>query len=146
MTDKAKIKKDIKVEKQINELKVKRNNGELTPEVIKMCSDCLDEACDWVVSNVKLRQEIIDGIHAAAEALKKEPEWLAKTTQFIDVYGEVLVWNKMIKEKVISASATVSHRESDIALFKSICDRYRESHTSSICRIIYNYAHCNADK
>jgi hypothetical protein len=146
MTDKDKIKKDLKIQKQINELKVKRNSGELTPEVIKMCSDCLDEACDWVVSNVKLTQENIDGIHAAAEALKKEPEWLAKTTQFIDVYEEVLVWNKMIDEKVIPASATMSHRECDIALFNSICDRYRGSHTSSICRIFYNYAYRNADK
>ncbi len=146
MTDKDKIKKDIKVEKWINDLKVKRNNGVMTPEVIKMCSDCLDVACDWVISNVKLTQENIDGIHAAAEALKKEPEWLAKTTQFIDVYEEVLVWNKMIEKKVISASATVSHREYDIALFKTIYDRYRESHTPSICRVIYNYAHRNDNK
>ena len=146
MADKDKIKKDIKNDRRINELKVKRNDGELTPEVIKMCSDGLDEVCDWVINNVKLTQKNIDGIHAAAEALKKEPEWLAKTMQFTDVYKEVLVWNKMIEEKVIPASSTVSHRECDIALFKSICDRYRESHTPSICRIIYNYAHRNDNK
>ena len=139
MTDKDKIKKDIKNETRINELKVKRNSGELTPEVIKMCSDHFDEMCDWAINKKnKFTQKIIDGIRAAAEALKKEPEWLAKVSQLTDAYEEVLVWHKLIK---IPASATKSHRECDLALFKSICDHYRGSHISSICSVILVYAY-----
>ena len=49
---KPKITKDVKSNAQIDDLKVKRNAGELTTEVVQMCCDQLDEMAKVAVECV----------------------------------------------------------------------------------------------
>lgn len=136
----AKIEKDLISKAQLSELKIRRNRGELTPEVIEMCSKHVDSMLLCTLKSPFSKKQIAS-MHEAVAILKKEPEWLAKVSQFADAYEEVLLWNKMIKENIIRADSTMSHREQDIALFHSILDKYDGTCRNSLLRIIYCYAY-----
>lgn len=137
----AKIKKDLMSKAPLSELKIKRNRGELTPEVIEMCNKHIDSMLLCVLNQSSFSEKQIASMHEVVAILKKEPEWLAKVLQFADAYEEVLLWNKMIKENIIRADSTMSHREQDIALFHSILDKYHGTCKNPLLRIIYCYAY-----
>lgn len=140
----AKIERDLISKAQLSELKIRRNRGDLTPEVIEMCSKHVDSMLLCTLNqklNGPFSKNQIASMHDVVAILKEEPEWLAKVSQFADAYEEVLLWNKMIKENIIRADSTMSHREQDIALFHSILDKYDRTHRNSLLRIIYCYAY-----
>jgi len=140
LTFEEKIETALKSNAEINELKIRRNCGELTPEVIEMCSKHVDNMLLCAL-NQKLKRQQIASMHEAVAVLKKEPEWLAKVSQFTDAYEEVLLWNKMIKENIIRADSTMSHREQDIALLQSILDKYHGTYINPLSYIICCYAY-----
>ena len=140
-----KIKRDLVSKAPISELKIRRNRGELTPEVIEMCSKHVDSMLSCALNQKLTSPFSKEQIAEAVAVLKKEPEWLAKVSQFTDAYEEVLLWNKMIKENIIRADSTISHREQDIALLQSILDKYHGTYINPLSYIICCYAYhmCN---
>ena len=140
---KKKITKDLKGGFKINDLKVQRNTGDLTPDVIKMCCDQLDEMVKVANSTAK---DIFTGkrdrrnLAPMVKDLKSNPEMLALVCKFSDQYEEVLRWNRLIRRNLLPSEVTVSHREVDIAMFKKICDTYRKTYTNDISFMIYHYA------
>lgn len=140
---KNKITKNIKTGFEIHDLKVQRNAGDLTPQVIQMCCDHLDEMVKVANATAK---DFLTGkkdkrnLAPMVKELKGNPEMLAFVCKFADDYEEVLRWNKLIREKVLPPEVTLSHREVDIAMFRKICDTYQKTYTNDICFAIYFYA------
>lgn len=136
---KPKIEKDVKSTAKINDLKVKRNAGELTPEVVQMCCDQLDEMAKVAVEHAGKKNK--RDLSGAVGELKSNPVMLAEVCKFSDAYEEVIRWNKLIREKKIPMEVTTSHREIDIAMFNKICETYRSTYTADIAYMLYNYAY-----
>lgn len=156
---KPEIKKDLEDEgTRINELKIERNRGNLTPEVVAMCEKQIDEMVEIAKNYAAKRyekakkeaekagQKIPDGPNLkdtapAVEALKACPEDLALVCMFADDYDDVLKWNALHRKGLLPREVTVAHREVDIAMFNKICDKYQSTHTAVICWILYNSAY-----
>ena len=97
-----------------------------------MCEKHIDELAKTAMSRENPARQA--KIAAAAAAVKASPADLAAVCQFSDAYEEVMKWNALHSQGVIPPSVTFSHREMDIALFHSICDKWRQSgHTQGIC-------------
>ena len=139
---KAKISKDVKSTAKISELKIKRNGGELTPEVIQMCCDQLDEMAKVAVAHAtKISTKSNRDLSNMTNELKSNPVMLAEVCKLSDDYEEVLRWNRLIRAKKIPVEVTVAHREVDIAMFHKICDTYRSTYANDIAYVLYHYAY-----
>ena len=141
---KAKINKDVKSTAKISELKIKRNSGELTPEVIQMCCDQLDEMAKVANEHAKdafTRKKVTKNLEPMITELRSNPEMLALVCKFADEYEEVIRWNRLIRSKKIPMEVTIAHREVDIAMFRKICDTYHSTYTADIAYMLYNYAY-----
>ena len=133
----ADLENDIKT---INTLKIERNRGNLTPEVIDMCNNQIDNMANVVEA---LLHPSTRNIASCVAALKDCPQDLATFCTFADAYDDVIKWNKLHDEGILPIDATIAHREMDIAMFKMLCDKYRDTYTNDICYILYCYAYRN---
>ena len=137
-----KIEAALKSNTKINELKLKRNLGDLTPEVLEMCKQHVDQMLEITKNESKIDHKALE---EAAEQIKNDQELLVLISQFADVYDEVLAWNKLIRQKKLDKNVTSRHREMDIALYTGkICKIQREKNYSArIHALIYHYGHHN---
>ena len=137
-----KIEAALKSNTKINELKLQRNLGNLTPEVLEMCKQHVDQMLEFTKKESKMDPKALE---EAAEQIKNDQELLVLISQFADVYDEVLVWNKLIRQEKLDRTATLRHREMDIALFNGkICKIQREkNYSTKIYVLIYHYGHHN---
>ena len=112
---------------RIDYLRVQRNIGEKSPEVIKFCEEHLDmmakaakefTACKNCDFSVILSQT------------KNDVDFLLMVSKFVDDYEEVLVWNEMIRKNQVDKNFNIHHREMDIALYKAICTMQTEKNYS----------------
>ena len=89
LTSEEKIEKALKSNTKINELKLKRDIGDFTPEVLEMCKQHIDQ----MLEATKKKRSVIDHkeLEKAAEQIKNDQELLVLISQFADVYDEVLV-------------------------------------------------------
>ena len=140
---KPKITKDVKSNAQINDLKVKRNAGELTTEVVQMCCDQLDEMVEVAVERAGKNDK--RDLNGMVNALRSCPEMLAEVCKFSDSYEEVIRWNRLIREKKIPMAMTVAHREVDLVTFHKICEKYHSTWTNDIAFVLYNYAYARLE-
>lgn len=123
----SEIKKDLTNDNDIKlmMLKIARNSGQLSEEVIKMCTEHIDALVKQAFNTFKFSQEQSDAINNLVLEIKKEPEWLVKVSRFADQYEEILGWNKLIHEKKVPENfITRSHRECDSAFFDELCTKY----------------------
>lgn len=137
-----KIEAALKSNTKINELKLKRNLGDLTPEVLEMCKQHVDQMLEITKKESKIDHKALE---EAAEQIKNDPELLVLISQFADVYDEVLVWNKLIKQKKLDENAISRHREMDIALYdgKIYKIQYEKNYSVRIYALIYYYGYRN---
>lgn len=137
-----KIEAALKSNTKINELKLKRDLGEITPEVLEMCKQHVDRMLETTKKESKIDPKELE---EAAEQIKNDQELLVFISQFADVYDEILVWNKLIHQKKLGKNVTSRHREMDIALYNGkICKIQREkNYSAKIHSLIYHYGHRN---
>ena len=138
----TKIKKDIKSTAKFNELKCMRACGEITPEVIEMCKQQIDEMLE---SAKKWSGRPAQKLEEVAEQIKNDQEMLVNMTEFMDIYDEVVAWNKLIHEKKLDIASTIHHREVDCAFFnKKVCEFMKNKRISPCVSILlYHHAHRN---
>ena len=142
---KTNVKKDIESNAAINELKIKRNQGVLSDDVIKMCTDQLDDMINAATQHVKVHGHFMRDYSLMKSELSKNMQLLALVCQFADDYVEVIKWNKLIREIKLAGEMTIAHRESDIALFNKISDEtYQLSIDAPVFNMLYNYGHATA--
>lgn len=137
-----KIEAALKSNTKINELKLKRNLGDLTSEVLEMCKQHVDQMLETTKKESKIDPKALE---EAAEQIKNDQELLVLISQFADVYDEVLAWNKLIHQKKLDKNVTSRHREMDIALYNGkICKIQREkNYSAKIHSLLYHYGHRN---
>lgn len=142
LTSEEKIEEALKSNTEINELKLKRDLGEITLEVIEMCKQHVDLMLETAKKRSKIDPKELE---EAAEQIKNDQGLLVLISQFADVYDEVLAWNKLIGQKKLSKTATSRHREMDIALYNGkICKLQRaKNYSTQIHALIYLYGHRN---
>lgn len=142
LTSEEKIEEALKSNTKINDLKIQRDLGEITPEVLEMCN----KQVDLMLKTAKKRSvHPVEELELAATQIKNDQEMLIAVTQFMDAYEEVLVWNKLIHQKKLDKNVTLRHREMDIALYNGkVCKMQREKNYSArIHTLIYQYGHRN---
>lgn len=141
-TTETKIKKDIKSTAKFNELKYMRTCGEITPEVIEMCKQQIDEMLE---SAKKWSKRPTQMLEEAAEQIKNDQEMLVNVTKFMDIYDEIIAWNKLIHEKKLDIANTIHHREVDLAFFhKKVCELQIDKGISKcVYSLIYHHGHRN---
>ena len=139
---KKKIEATLKFNTKINELKLKRDLWDITPEVLEMCKQHVDQMLETTKKESKIDPKELE---EAAEQIKNDQELLVHISQFADIYDEVLVWNNLIKQKKLSKTATSRHREMDIALYhgKIVKIQREKKYSARIHTLIYHYAHRN---
>lgn len=130
---------DLKNEASISELKIQRNIGNLTPEVLQMCSNHVDEMMKYAPAECKFKNGIT--LVDVVEAIKKEPTNLALLSTFVDAYEEVLKWNKLHESNRLAIEATISHREIDIALFNKLLNIHSRAWAHQLCKLSICYAY-----
>lgn len=142
LTFEEKIEDALKSNTEINELKLKRDLGEITLEVIEMCKQHVDLMLETAKKRSKIDPKELE---EAAEQIKNDQGLLVLISQFADVYDEVLAWNKLIGQKKLSKTATSRHREMDIALYNGkICKlQHAKNYSTRIYALIYLYGHRN---
>lgn len=124
----------------IDELKIKRNSGIMTPDVIKMCETHLDEMAEMAARYLKKKSNEDYDFSEVVAAIKKQPQLLVDISKFEDLYEEVLKWNKLIRTKQLDFSATASHRELDIAIWHKLQeDVYAARIDPLVYKILYIY-------
>ena len=139
-----KVNADLENGCDISELKIRRNQGKLNPDVIDFCTKHLDlmvEHLRTCNAHVNLNPSNGPSLDDAVAYLKADPQKLLLVSSFMDDYEEVLKWNN---NKLIPFSATVSHREVDIAMFHTICEWDDCKWAAMISKILYRYGHRNA--
>ena len=135
-TEEKTINRDIDQDVPFSELRLKRNAGELTPEVIQMCSDHFDKMVAAAVARNQKRN-----VDELVNELRSKPEILANVCKFVDDYIEVVRWNKLIEEGHLTFEATQAHREADYALFhQGILDKLSRNSRHAICYVMLAYA------
>ena len=143
LTSEEKIEKALKSNTKINELKLKRDLGDLTPEVLEMCKQHVDQ----MLEITKKKRSVIDHkeLEKAAEQIKNDQELLVLISQFADVYDEVLVWNKLIRQKKLDKNVTSRHREMDIAFYndKIFKIQREKKYSTRIHTLIFCYGYRN---
>lgn len=138
-TEEKTINKDISQDAPFNELRLKRNAGELTPEVIQMCSDNFDKMVAAAIACNTKRN--FDGL---VNELRSKPELLANVCKFVDDYIEVVHWNKLIEKGDLTFEMTQAHREADYALLhQGILDKLSKNSRGAICCVMLSYAYAN---
>ena len=150
LTSEEKIEEALKSNTKINELKIQRNMGEITPEVLEMCKLQLDKMLEVAKKRnsrkpKNLWSRKLEELEEAASQVKNDQEMLVNVTIFVDIYEEVLAWNKLIRAKKLDANVTSRHREADIAFYhKKVVELQRKKNLSSaIHALIYEYGHRN---
>ena len=141
-TPKNSINAELKSKARIDDLKIQRNAGEITPEVIEMCEAQIDE---MLKSAKKRSLRKPEELEEAAEQVKNDQEMLVNVSTFMDIYEEVLVWNKLIRTKKLDRNVVLRHREADIAFYqKKVCELCEKKNVSSaIHSLIYEHGHRN---
>lgn len=145
-TDHSKTVKDIKAGVKWNELRVARDRGDSTPEVIAFCDKHLDEMADAVSKLLQKHLKKTYDFSETVKAVKADHELLMLVSKFEDDYEEVLKWNKLIYAKKLDSDITLYHREMDIALCDLIsCKSLVISNEvySDLFKIMYWYAKRN---
>lgn len=142
LTSEEKIEAALKTNAEINDLKIQRNMGEITPEVLEMCNLQLDKMLEVAKKRSSRKPE---GLEEAATQVKNDQEMLVNVTMFTDIYEEVLAWNKLIRAKKLDMNATLRHREADIAFYhKKVVElQQKKKLSSAIHALIYEYGHRN---
>ena len=84
-------------------------------------------------------------LEEVAKQIKNDQEMLVNVTEFMDIYNEVVVWNKLIHEKKLDIASTVHHREVDNAFCnKKVCEFMKNERISPcVCILLYHHAHRN---
>ena len=142
LTSEEKIEEALKSSTKTNDLKIQRDLGEITPEVIEMCN----KQVDLMLKTAKKRSvHPVEELELAATQIKNDQEMLIAVTQFMDAYEEVLAWNKLIHQKKLDKNVTSRHREMDIALYiGKVCKMQCEKkYSTAIHTLIYKYGHRN---
>lgn len=142
LTSEEKIEEALKSNTKINDLKIQRDLGEITPEVLEMCI----KQVDLMLEATKKRSEHpVEKLELAASQIKNDQEMLIAVTQFMDAYEEVLVWNKLIRQKKLDGNVTSRHREMDIALYngKVVKIQREKEYSALIHALIFHYGHRN---
>lgn len=146
------IHEDLKDNLEPSDLKVDRNCHITSPQVIEHCKNHLDQlkafTADWPAYELHNRPGIIlhmqEGSVTPEEAFKElyaDTTFMFLASKFLDLYEEVLVWNKN------GITPSIRHREADIATFHEFGE-YARTHGHYVtyyflCRAIYKYAHRN---
>lgn len=150
LTSEEKIEEALKSNTKINELKIQRNMGEITPEVLEMCKLQLDKMLEVAKERSSRKPEALDSrkpeeLEEAAAQVKNDQEMLVNVTMFTDMYEEVLAWNKLIRAKKLDMNVTSRHREADIAFYhKKVVElQQKKNFSSAIHALIYEYGHHN---
>jgi len=145
----TKVSNDIKDKAKISCLKVQRNMGNLTPEVLEMCRSHVDEMLQISTQELANRPdkagrlaEKAKRLAKVAEELKSNTNILALVSTFADDYVEILKWNKLHAAKLLPSSATRAHREVDMALLSKFIHGEGAGH---ICDLIFYYGHKKID-
>lgn len=142
LTSEEKIEEALKTNAEINDLKIQRDLGEITPEVLEMCN----KQVDLMLETAKKRSvHPVEELELAATQIKNDQEMLIAVTQFMDAYEEVLVWNKLIRQKKLDYNVTSRHREMDIALYngKVVKMQREKNYSVRIHALILYYGHRN---
>ena len=142
LTTEETIQEALKSNAKINDLKIQRNMGEITPEVLEMCN----KQVDLMLETAKKKSiHPAEELELAASQIKNDQEMLIAVTQFMDAYEEVLVWNKLIRQKKLDKNVTSRHREMDIALYNGkVCKMQCEKkYSPRIHALIYEHGHRN---
>jgi len=142
LTSEEKIEEALKSNTKINDLKIQRDLGEITPEVLEMCN----KQVDLMLETAKKRSvHLAEELELAATQIKNDQEMLIAVTQFMDAYEEVLAWNKLIRQKKLDKNVTSRHREMDIALYHGKVCKMQDAkkYSAKIHALIYEYGHRN---
>ena len=131
------ISTNLENEASISKLKIQRNIGSITPDVLQMCSNHVDEMMKYAPTAYKFENGI--ALVDVVEAIKKEPENLALLSTFADAYEEVVKWNKLHASNSLAIEATISHREIDTALFDKLLGIHNRAWADQMCVLITNY-------
>ena len=142
--DITKVSNDIKDKAKISCLKVQRNMGNLTPEVLEMCRSHVDEMLQISTQELELanRPDRAKRLAEVAEALKNNTNVLALVSTFADDYVEILKWNKLHAAKLLPSNATRAHREVDMALLNKFTSG---EDAGDICELIVRYGYKKMD-
>ena len=142
LTSEEKIKEALKSNAEINELKIQRNMGEITPEVLEMCKLQIDQMLESAKKTSSRKHEELE---LAADQIKNDQEMLVNVSMFMDAYEEVIAWNKFARKNKLDRNINARHREMDIALYNSkVVKMQREKNYSlAIHSLIYEYGHRN---
>jgi len=151
LTSEEKIEEALRSNTKINELKIQRNMGEITPEVIEMCKLHVDQmlAVAKKMNSGRKPEEFLfrkpEELEEAATQVKNDQEMLVNVTMFTDIYEEVLAWNKLIRAKKLDMNVTSRHREADIAFYhKKVVElQLKKKLSPAIHALIYEYGHRN---
>ena len=129
----------------IDDLRVRRNAGEKSPEVIKFCEEHLDMMAKAAKEYTLLYKKC--DFSAILSQAKNDVDFLLMVSKFVDDYEEVLVWNEMICKNQVGKNFNIRHREMDIALYKAICTMQREKNYSvDIHKLIWYWPRRNKKK
>ena len=108
-----------------------------------MCKQHIDQ----MLETAKKKRSAIDyeELEKAAEQIKNDQELLVLISQFADVYDEVLVWNKLIRQKKLDKNVTSRHREMDIAFYndKILKIQREKKYSVWIHALIFYYGYRN---
>lgn len=150
LTSEEEIAEELKSNTEIKDLKIQRNMGEITPEVLEMCNLQLDKMLEVAKERSSRKPKNLwsrksEELEEAAAQVKNDQEMLVNVTMFTDMYEEVLAWNKLIRAKKLDMNVTSRHREADIAFYhKKVVELQRKKNLSSaIHALIYEYGHHN---
>ena len=138
--DIAKVSNDIKDKAKISCLKVQRNMGNLTPEVLEMCRSHVDEMLQISMQELANanKPDRAKRLAEVAEALKSNANILALVSTFADDYVEILKWNKLHAAKLLPSNVTWAHREVDMALLNKFTS---SKDAGPICELIVHYGY-----
>lgn len=136
--DITKVSNDIKDKAEISCLKVQRNMGNLTPEVLEMCRSHIDEMLQISMQELSNKPNRAKRLAEVAEALKSNVNILAMVSTFADDYVEILKWNKLHDAKLLPSSVTRAHREVDMALLNKFTSG---EDAGPICELIIHYGY-----
>ena len=147
MTTEEKIQETLKSGLTVNELRVKRNQGELTPEVLEMCKLHVDQMLDAAKKRWANSAEFTKQLEQAAEQIKNDQEVLVAVSEFADKYEEIHMWTKFLDDKAIAhtvTACTVRHREADIAMNNIVISLIKSKNISDgVYSLIYAYGYRN---
>ena len=142
LTSEKKIQEALKSDADINKLKIQRNMGEITPDVLDMCKQHVDQMLE---SAKKTSSRKPKELELAADQIKNDQEMLVNVSMFMDIYEEVLAWNKFARENKLDRNINSRHREADIAFYNGkICKIQRtKNYSPAIHSLLYEHGHRN---